>query len=109
MILRPLISEKSTKDFASSVYVLAITTDTNKTELTQELEKLYKIKVEKIRIVNLPAKKVRFRNRLGIRSKRAKAYIQLKKGQIIPGLEMEKPTENKEKDQPKEETVKEKK
>lgn len=101
MIKRPLISEKSTKDFASSCYVLAITKETNKQELAKHLEKLYKIKVEDIRIVNLPAKKVRFRNLRGVRQNRAKAYIQLKKGQTIPGLEMEKPAESKEKGQEK--------
>ena len=86
-IISPLITEKSTQQIDSGLYVFVVSPKANKNSLAQEIESLYKIKPISIRIVNLPAKRVTFKRIKGIRNERRKAYIQLPPKTSLPGFE----------------------
>ncbi len=100
---RPLISEKSMSNVANGQYAFMIYPEATKNSISDEIEKLYKVKVEKVRIVNLPAKSKNFRRRKGMQSARPKAYIWLQKGQKLPGFELQ-PDEKDKKDKNTKET-----
>ena len=93
----PLISEKSMSNVANGQYAFMVYPESTKNSIADEIEKLYKVKVEKVRIVNLPAKSKNFRRRKGMQAARPKAYIWLQKGQKLPGFELQ-PEEKDKKD-----------
>lgn len=86
-VIAPYLSEKSAQHMSTGLYVFTVAQNATKTTIRQELKKAYGVDVIDVRIVNLPAQKVRFKNRNGIRNSRRKAYIQLKSKQIIAGFE----------------------
>lgn len=89
-VLKPILTEKSAKGMSEGLYVLAIADDATKNSVAQDLKRLYGVDVTSVRIVNLPPRQVTFRRHKGMQSKRRKAYIQLKKGQQLPGFEVKK-------------------
>ncbi len=86
-LIAPYLSEKSAQHMSAGLYVFTVSRDATKTTVRQELKKTYNVDAIGVRIVNLPAQKVRFKNRAGIRNARRKAYIQLKPKQVITGFE----------------------
>jgi len=94
-ILKPVLTEKSAAKMSDGLYVLAIADNATKNSILQDLMKMYKVEAVSVRIVNLPAKRVRFRGRKGTQSRIRKAYVQLKKGQQLPGFEIKKEDEKK--------------
>ncbi|QQG50139.1 MAG: 50S ribosomal protein L23 [Candidatus Berkelbacteria bacterium] len=89
-VIKPLLTEKSAAKMSEGLYVMTITEGATKTSVAQDLKKLFNVEVTGVRIINLPAKKVRFKARKGTQSAIRKAYIQLKKGQQLPGFEVKK-------------------
>ena len=86
VLLRPRITEKATDATANSVYVFEIDPRAGKREVREAVKRDYKVSPEKIRIVNLPAKKVYSNVRGGFpgATKRVKkAYVYLPKGTTI--------------------------
>jgi large subunit ribosomal protein L23 len=81
----PWLSEKALLGSANGVYVFAVPAEANKLDVKAAVEKIYKVAPVKVRIANLPAKKVSLRTRRGQGSKarRHKAYVYLKKGDTI--------------------------
>jgi len=98
VMIAPVMSEKSAANLDKGLYVFAVSDQATKSSIVDEVKKLYEVAVVSVRIVNLPAKKVNFRRRPGQRSARRRAYIQLAKGQVIPGFELPKTDEKKGKD-----------
>lgn len=86
-IIQPYLTEKSAATIDKGLYVFLIEKDANKTTVTQELRRLYEVTPTSVRIVNLPAKKVNFKRRPGMRAMIRKAYVQLPPKQKIPGFE----------------------
>lgn len=86
-IIQPYLTEKSAAAVDKGLYVFLIEKNANKTTVTQELTKLYTVTPTSVRIVNLPAKKVNFKRRPGVRNQIRKAYVQLPPKQKIPGFE----------------------
>jgi large subunit ribosomal protein L23 len=84
-IKAPLFSEKAIIGTENGVYVFQVPSDATKTEIKAAVEKYYKVTPRKVRVANLPAKKVSLRTRRGhgTRSRRHKAYVYLKKGDSI--------------------------
>lgn len=83
ILIAPLITEKSLDKTADSVYTFKITKSANKKEVKKAVEEIFKVEVEKVNILNLPAK-TRTRGRIrGKKSGFKKAIVQLKKGQKI--------------------------
>jgi ribosomal protein L23 len=96
-VLKPVLSEKSAHSMSSGLFVMTVERGATKTSIAQDIKRLYNVEAISVRIVNLPAKPVRFKGRKGVQSVRRKAYIQLKKGQQLPGFEVKKENENKDK------------
>lgn len=86
-MLHPYITEKSAARMTQNSYVFLIDHDANKKTVAAELKEFFNVTPKSVRIVNLPAKKVRFRQKPGERSIKRKAYVQLPAGQKIPGFE----------------------
>jgi len=56
IIIRPVITEKSTGDAAIGKYTFAVATTATKTEVRQACEKLFGVKVRKVNTVNYDGK-----------------------------------------------------
>ncbi len=83
IIKRPLVTEKSSDLRESNWYVFAVDKRSNKVEIRDAVEKIFKVKVGKVRTLVTTGKKVkRFGRVSGKRSSIKKAYVQLKEGVI---------------------------
>lgn len=83
LILRPHITEKSSGLSADRKFVFKVEKSANKTEIGKAIEKIYNVKVDVVRIVNMPSKKRRLGRSMGKRSGFKKAIVQLKEGYNI--------------------------
>ena len=84
VLVAPLVSEKATRvadDHGQVVFKVSI--DANKLEVKKAVEKLFKVKVDGVRMIKVKGK-VKF-NRFGLshRNNWKKAYVQLAKGHDI--------------------------
>ena len=84
MLVAPHISEKATNvaDKHSQV-VFKVAIDANKLEVKKAVEKLFKVKVDGVRIVNVKGKVKLNRFGLSRRNNWKKAYVQLADGHDI--------------------------
>jgi len=89
-LLHPVISEKSAAQMDKGLYVFEVSGRATKRTITTELKRLFAVTADSIRIVKLPAKKVRFRRRSGTQAARHHAYVQLSEKQRLPGFELPK-------------------
>jgi large subunit ribosomal protein L23 len=82
IILRPLITEKSTrlKDINHEV-CFEVAPGANKLEVKKAVEELFKTRVESVTIVKLKGKVKRLGRSQGRTKDRKKAYVKLKKGE----------------------------
>lgn len=84
IIIRPRITEKSgIMNESSNVYTFEISKNATKDTVSKAIKALYKVNAEKVRIINLPAKKVFVRGKKGTQSAVKKALVYLKKGDKI--------------------------
>ena len=84
IIIRPRITEKSgIMSENSSVYTFEVRKNANKPMIAQEIKALYKVTPTKVRIINLPAKRVLVRGKRGTSNAVKKAMVYLKKGEKI--------------------------
>lgn len=82
IILRPLITEKSTRLKDSNREVcFEVAPDANKIEIKKAVEELFKTKVERVTIVKLKGKVKRLGRSIGRTKDRKKAYVKLKEGE----------------------------
>ena len=86
----PWFSEKALILTEKGVYAFSIPRDATKRDVAHAIEEIYKVKPRKVRVVNLPGKKVSLRARsgqagrgTGTRAARRRAYVYLKKGETI--------------------------
>ena len=87
VLLSPRMTEKSTKiGESSNQYVFKVTTDSNKKEIKDAVEKLFEVNVESVRIVNVKGKSKSFKLRTGKRNDWKKAYVRVQEGQVIDFL-----------------------
>jgi large subunit ribosomal protein L23 len=84
VLLAPHVSEKSTI-IADKLrqHVFRVTRGADKLEIKKAVEKLFKVKVESVRIVNIQGKNKAFQRQLGRRSNWKKAYVRLAEGHDI--------------------------
>jgi large subunit ribosomal protein L23 len=88
IILRPVVTEKSeTLRTHNNQYTFVVAPTSNKTEIKQAIEALFKVKVEKVRVMNYDGKPKRMGVFEGRRAHYKKAVVTLKKGQTIDLLE----------------------
>jgi large subunit ribosomal protein L23 len=84
IIIRPRITEKSgIMSENSNIYTFEVRKNANKPMIAQAIKALYKVTPMKVRIVNLPAKRVLVRGKRGTSNAVKKAMVYLKKGEKI--------------------------
>lgn len=83
ILVRPRLTEKASLSIEKNVYVFDIAIDANKFEVEKAIKDLYKVEPVKVNIVQVPAKRIIYRGRKGIKSASKKAYIYLKEGDKI--------------------------
>ncbi len=85
VLKRPWFSEKALISTESGVYVFEVAPSATKIDVANAVIAAYKVTPMKVRMVNLPAKKVAMRTRRGegTRARRHKAYVYLKEGDTI--------------------------
>ena len=82
-ILSPLVTEKSTNISEQNKIIFKVPNKTNKTNLKKNIEKIFKVNVTKINIINKQSRKKIVRGKkVKVRGYK-KAIITLKKGQNI--------------------------
>jgi large subunit ribosomal protein L23 len=87
IILAPVVSEKSTRAAEkSNQAVFKVLRDARKPEIKLAVEKLFNVKVEGVRTLNVKGKSKRFGAFSGVRSDWKKAYVTLAEGQEIDFL-----------------------
>lgn len=88
--LIPHISEKAYQMSISGTYIFDVPTDANKAEIARLVESKYKVSVITVNVLNRKGKKARSirlgsktQPIYGTRAKTKKAFVKLKKGEII--------------------------
>ena len=82
-IIRPIITEKATILSEQNKTVFKVHKRANKINIKKNIEKLFKVKVVKVNIVNLKSKIKLKQGKLSKKSGYKKAIVTLKKGQSI--------------------------
>jgi len=82
IILRPLITEKSTllKDKNREI-CFEVHPNANKIEIKEATEKLFKVKVDRVRVLRMKGKMRRVGRNVGRKKNWKKAYVRLKEGE----------------------------
>lgn len=83
IILAPVNTEKSESLKANNVYVFKVNKKANKTQIKNEIEKLFGVKVVNVNTVNAVQKKRRVGRYTGLTSAYKKAYVKLAEGSSI--------------------------
>lgn len=84
VILGPVISEKTaTVADSSNQVVFKVAKNAKKPEIRAAVEKLWDVKVQNVRVLNVKGKTKRTRYGIGQRSDWKKAYVRLEQGQEI--------------------------
>lgn len=84
IILGPVVSEKTAiVAEQSNQVVFKVVGDAQKSEIQAAVEKLFEVKVENVRVLNVKGKTKRTRFGIGRRSDWKKAYVRLEQGQEI--------------------------
>jgi large subunit ribosomal protein L23 len=87
VLLAPRLTEKSSRvSEGSNQYVFKVTNDSNKAEIKDAVEHLFKVNVMSVRIVNVKGKNKSFKLRAGRRSDWKKAYVRIQDDQVIDVL-----------------------
>ncbi len=88
IILRPLVTEKSTRQKDESrQYIFQVDRKANKIEIKSAVERLFKVKVNDVRTLNVLGKVKRLGRRLGKRPDWKKAIVTLREGDRIDFFE----------------------
>ena len=82
-VIAPIITEKATKISEKNQYVFKVKIDSNKKEIKQAIEKLFKVKIKKIKTIKIKGKTKTFKGTKGRRSDYKKAIICLDKGENL--------------------------
>ncbi len=83
LILRPIISEKTTGLMELNKYVFEVSMRANKLMVSRAIKEMFGVKPEKVNIILVRGKARRVRYRLGRRSAWKKAIVTLKAGEKI--------------------------
>ena len=80
-ILSSIITEKATKVSENNQFVFKVNIDSNKKEIKKAIEKLFKVKVKKVKTIKIKGKNKVFKGTKGNRSDYKKAIICSNKGE----------------------------
>ncbi len=83
IIIRPLITEKTTELMAEGKYVFKVAKSANKIEIAKAVKEIFNVKVEKVNTVNVKGKTKRIGRTSGKRPDYKKAIVKLAAGETI--------------------------
>ena len=83
VILRPLVTEKTTRGAEQNKIVFEISRDANKKDVKDAVEAIFGVEVTKVNTLNVEGKVKRFRGQVGQRQDYRKAVVTLAAGQNI--------------------------
>jgi large subunit ribosomal protein L23 len=83
VIKRPLLTEKLSRQKDANLYAFEVDRRTNKIEIKQAVEHIFKVKVLDVRTVTMPGKNRRFGARQTEKRPWKKAIVELKAGDRI--------------------------
>jgi large subunit ribosomal protein L23 len=86
VILRPLLTEKSTRAQQQNKFLFEVAPDANKIEIRHAVEELGKCQVEKVNTINVRGKTRRTRRGTGKTADWKKAIVTVKEGQVLGGI-----------------------
>lgn len=87
ILLRPLITEKTTAMMQDNKYTFVVRLTANKVEIRQAIEEIFKVKVLKVNTVRVLGKTKRMGRTQGKRPDYKKAIVTLAAGETIPFFE----------------------
>ncbi|MBP1933027.1 50S ribosomal protein L23 [Ammoniphilus resinae] len=77
VILRPIITERTTEMMADNKYVFEVAPKSNKTEVKQAIESIFDVTVESVNTINVKGKPKRMGRYVGKRKDWKKAIVKL--------------------------------
>ena len=87
ILVRPLITERTTQLMAEGKYVFVVAKAANKIEIAKAVAEVFKVKVAKVNTVNVTGKKNRMGRTEGKRPDYKKAIVKLAPGETIEFFE----------------------
>ena len=78
IIIAPILTEKTYRDFASKKYAFRVAKNANKTEIKLAIEQIFEVKVASVNTINCRGKKKRMGRYDGYTPAYKKAIVQLK-------------------------------
>ena len=87
IIIRPLITEKSTTLMAEGKYVFEVAKSANKIEIAKAISQIFNVKVASVNTINVEGKVKRMGRSVGKRSDYKKAIVKLAAGETIEFFE----------------------
>ena len=87
ILVRPLITERTTQLMAEGKYVFVVAKAANKIEIAKAVSEIFKVKVAKVNTVNVLGKKKRTGRTQGKRPDYKKAIVKLAPGETIEFFE----------------------
>ena len=83
ILIRPLITEKSTQLMEEGKYVFVVAKKANKIEIAKAVAQVFNVKVANVNTVNVSGKRKRMGRFVGKRSDYKKAIVKLAPGETI--------------------------
>lgn len=83
ILIRPLITERTTDLMAEGKYVFVVDKRANKIQIADAVREVFNVKVEKVNTVNVRAKTKRVGRSVGKTSSYKKAIVKLAAGETI--------------------------
>ncbi|MGQ9707789.1 MAG: 50S ribosomal protein L23 [bacterium] len=87
VILGVLVTEKSERLKGVNSYTLRVRSDANKFQIRNAVERIFKVRVTEVRVMNFKGKERKMGMFSGYRPDWKKAVVRLKKGEKIEALE----------------------
>jgi large subunit ribosomal protein L23 len=89
IIVRQIVTEKSSKDIAFGKYTFEVDGNANKDDIRSAIEKVFEVNVEDVNISNYDGKIKRYKGKIGQRNSVKKAVVTVKEGQAIDLTKLE--------------------
>ena len=88
VLKRPLVTEKSQRLVNTGQYVFEVDERANKMQIKDAVETIFSVKVERVNVLNVPAKRTRRYRRIVVRTPGwKKAIVTLAEGERLGALE----------------------
>ena len=87
ILIRPLVTEKSTSSLGAETYAFEVGLAANKLEIRKAIESFYGVSVTDVRTLIVRGKNKRWGRHVGKRSNWKKAYVKLAEGNTLDFFE----------------------